>query len=135
MTTNHVAGESDVLYQFGWARHTRGLTASGNTLTIDGEPVTAELVRWTPIHLSFDHTRQPPDGHRHIAFQCAELALLDADGEPIIAVDIGGREMPVEFGEGVYSIDQVDGDRWWWFGGRNQRAAILVPQTALDRAT
>lgn len=134
VTGNHVAGQSDILYQFGWARHTRGLTASGNTLTIDGGPVTAELVRWTPIHLSFDHTLHPDGGHRHIAFQCNELALLDADGERIIAVDIGGREIPVEFGDGVYFIDQEDGDRWRWFGGRNQQAAILVPRTALEQA-
>lgn len=134
VTGNHVAGQSDTLYQFGWVRRTRGLTASGNALTVDGEPVTAELVRWTPIHLSFDHTRHPDGGHRHIAFQCNELALLNAEGERIIDVDIGGREIPVEFSDGVYSIDYEDGDRWRWFGGRNQRATILVSRTALEQA-
>ncbi|MFB6103597.1 MAG: right-handed parallel beta-helix repeat-containing protein [Halobacteriaceae archaeon] len=135
VTDNHVAGRSDTLYQFGWERRSREVTAADNTVAVGDQSVQAALIRWTPIHLTFDHTERPDGGHRYIAFRCASLALLDAQDDPLAAVDIGGREMPVDFGAGVYSVDEVDGDRWRWLGGPNRRATIFVPKQLVAEAT
>lgn len=134
VTANSVAGSGESLYQFGRRTRTEGLVASDNRLSIDGRSVPPRVVTWARVALSFDGTVEPAGGDRHIAFRCFELALLDDRGASVVAVDVGGREMPVEFGDGVYSVDRGADRRWRWFGGRTGTAVLYFAEADLEDA-
>lgn len=135
VTGNRLSGPAEALYQLGWQAESEGVTASENRLRIGGAAVQPAIVEWRPVVLAFDRTMHPEGSDRHIAYRCEALTLLADGGEPIVAVEMGGREMPVEFGEGVYSVDSgPDGPRRW-FGGRDGRAQIYVADVDLQRAT
>lgn len=132
---NRVTGPSERLYQFGWQVDTDPLTVVDNELAIDESVTDPEVVEWQPIILDFDRTIQPEGGHLHLAFHCSELSLIDASGSALHTVNLGGREMPVEFGEGVYDVERQDGATWRWFGGEGEQAVLLFASSDLSAAS
>lgn len=93
------------------------------------------MVTWQPVVLDFDRTIQPEGGHLHLAFHCSELSLLDGGGSTIRTIHLGGSEMPVEFGEGVYDIERQDGTLWRWFGAEGEQAVLLFAKSDLAAAS
>lgn len=132
---NRVTGSDDSLYQFGWKHEKDSVTTSGNNVKIDGNSVTPEFITWTPIHIAFDQIVRPEGGDRLIAFKCADLSLVDETESVVMSVEIGPGEMPVLFGDGVYSLDSESGEMWRWFGGEEAQATIFVVESDLREAS
>lgn len=134
ITGTTVSGPASALYQFGWQKATASLSASDNRLSIDGTDTTPQVVTWIPMTLQFNQTTNP-GGDRYISFRCLELALVDTSGADIMRVEIGGREMPVQFGTGVYSVDNDGGTLVRWFGGAEKQGTLYATATDVTAAT
>lgn len=132
---NHVSGSEARLYQFGRQRASDEVEADGNTLAIDGDARKAHIIKWVPLNLVFDRTIEAGGGDRYLGFRCERLSLLDETGSSVITVEVGGRELPIDFGAGVYTVDQTEEGSWRWFGGPEKNATIYVPDAALVEAT
>lgn len=131
---NRVEGTSGRLTGFGLRRDSEAVGAAGNEFVIDGESTSAELLRWVPVSFEFDRTVSPANSDRHLAVRIFELRLLDADGDTVLTVDVGGSEERMEIGDGVYAPEQVDGERWRWFGGPDELATVVLLNADLERA-
>ncbi len=134
ITDTEVRGPKETLHQFGWKQASTGISTSNNQLIVDGNSTAPDIVSWAPLTLEFDQTKNP-GRDRYIAFRCVELALVDSTGADVMRVDIGGREMPVEFGTGVYSVDADNGSMARWFGGANKQATLYITEQDLSAAT
>lgn len=77
---------------------------------------------------------KPPNSHRSIAFRCAEIGLMDSTNAIIESIQIGGREMAVRFGEGVYSVDTDGEDTWRWIGGAEKQAIMYFSAHTIEEA-
>lgn len=134
VTKNALAGSGTSLYQFGWKEDSERISSSGNSLSIDRTNRTPRIIQWTPIRLRFDEVEKPPNSHRSIAFRCTELGLLGSTNDFIESIQIGGREMAVKFGAGVYSVDTDGEDSWRWMGGAEKEANVYFSELAIEEA-
>lgn len=131
---NRVEGTRQTIQYFGIQRDSSGVKASQNELIIDGDPVDPDLVTLQPLTLRFSRTSDSPD--RKLAFYCRKLALLDANGDTIQAVDVGANaESGVAYGEGVYGRETTESETFRWFGGTNARTVLYFGGDILDSAT
>lgn len=134
VTGNRVTGSADRLFQFGVVRASSEVSASGNSLVLDGESRPARLVSWIPIRFAFDRTVTPSESDRSLAVRVLRLALLDGTGTEIRAVDVGGDERGARFGAGVYDPERTPDGSWRWFGGASGEAVLFMTDADLEAA-
>lgn len=131
---NTVRGAANRLTGFGLRQQSEDIESSGNTLVRDGDPTTGQIVSFEPVTVTFDRTVIPENSSRKLAFRCFSLALLDAGGDTIRAVSVGGDADGVRYGTGVYGSVQADGRSWRWFGGPQNTTTIYFFENELAAA-
>ncbi|WP_121823333.1 right-handed parallel beta-helix repeat-containing protein [Halostella salina] len=132
VANNTVAGSPESLSDLGWQSQSNDSSTSDNQFVVDGENSPATLVAPTPIRLEFDRTVSPDGDSRNLAVFCAALSFHDERGEPLTDIDVGGEEVDVSFGRGVFPPEESGGETWRWFG-RSEGTTVI--QVASDVAT
>lgn len=135
VTENDVTGSAALLSGFGKARRVDEFAASANTVTIDGEQQSGEVLQSVPVTFKFNRTVVPDSGNRQLTFLCFSLTLLDEDGSVIRTVSLGADESGVSFGEGIDDPESADGKTWRWFGPSEKSSVLYFYKDELDQAT
>jgi parallel beta-helix repeat protein len=135
ISNNTVTGASASLSDFGWGSRSGGLSASENSLVVDGTESSTTLVSPTSIRLKFDRTVSPDGDSRELAFYCAALSLHDEQGDSILDADVGGDEVGVSFGSGVFLPEGSGSSTWRWFGGPDGTAVVEIDGEVAGAAT
>jgi hypothetical protein len=131
---NDVSGSPEQLTAFGIQRGCEDVSASGNSLSLDGEQADSRLIERVPVTFTFNRTVQPVDGGRQLTFRCFSLSLVDASGSVIMEANLGADESGVTFGEGIDGREQDAGDTWRWFGPANQSSVLYFSGDDLAEA-
>lgn len=134
VSNNTVSGSNESLAAFGWQMQSADVSTSDNEFIRNGEAASPEFVVPTAIHLEFDRTVSPEGASRELAFYCAELSFHTGDGEILRDFDVGGEEIGVSFGRGVFSKED-NGETWRWFGGPEETAVVQVADGVASGAT
>lgn len=114
---NTVSGAAAYLSGFGFRRNCKQVSASENTLILDGEQRSAEFTQYIPVTFTFNRAVIPSSGDdRKLTFRCFTLDLLTEDGSVVQSVNVGGAESGVSMGDGVYGRERANGVTWRWFG-------------------
>lgn len=135
VTENLAAGLDESLTQFGVQHRSENITVAENRLKINGESVPARLVSWTPVRVAFNRTVSPDGTNRSLALRCFRAALVDGTGETIMETNIGSDEVGIQFGDGVYFVEQVEDESWRWMGGESGVAFLYFQETHLKQAS
>jgi hypothetical protein len=77
---------------FGLRQGCTSLTASANTVTVDGSRRSGAFEQRLPVTLTFNRTVVPDSGSRSVAVRCFWLELIDTDGAVVRRVTLCGGE-------------------------------------------